>query len=220
MVDSADPRQDGYEILDGFNDSGQKTGVLRRVSNFEAHVRATSYDAIASEQRNHIVPTASSVPCGTMQVDSVTGTIQCLRYTAFTSGAGDDALAAQRLANGTTDTITLFPGSDELAGVNQDGDDGEITDIYFIVVGDGGTDGGSDNIVDSSVVANVNGQLATSVGTVAMHDVTAAELLAGDNMVHLQFDSDDAVRSFFMSLGDTYDSGTRMYINVGGRGHA
>lgn len=159
-----------------------------------------------------VVPTIASTPAGKLKVDSVSGTIQCVGCVV---NPGSDANAGSYLANGTGGSDVLFPGDDFPILSDQD-----ITDIYLMVFADGGTDAGSNNIVDSSVVQNANGQYATTVGAVATFDATSAELLAATNIVHLEFDAADKVRHARIRLGRTFDTDTQMYISVKGFSYA
>ncbi len=185
--------------------------MAQRGSGGAAHVT----DGVWQTPRLGVVPTISSSAAGTLLVDSVTGTVQCVRAII---NPGTDVLAATYLAKGTGDVRTLFPDSELLVAVDISGNDGEITDIYLLAVGDGGTDGGGDNIVDTSTIKNTNGQ--TTVGTVSMFDVTSAEILAAANMVRLQFDSVDKVRGAVLSLGRTFSTDTQCYLTAGGRSYA
>ena len=165
-----------------------------------------------------IVPTISTVAAGTLKADAADGKLACLRVTI---NPGDAIAAATRLANGTVDTKTIFIDDQVTFEIEADGTDGEITDVYILAIGDGtGTDNNVDNIIDSSEVLNVNGQLATTVGTVAMPDATAAELIAATNMIHLEFSSTDKVRDALVRFGNLLATDTEAYITVEGRSYA
>lgn len=156
-----------------------------------------------------VSPTISGVSAGELLVDCDSGTIEEVR---FIINPGNDNEAADALANGISGAFTVFPDRERAVPSGE-----PITDVYAIVIGNGGTDSGGDNIVDSSSVKNINGQLATTVGTVAMMDVTAAELIASTHMIHWEFSEDDDVRLLDVNLGQRFDSSTQMRISVGGR---
>lgn len=156
-----------------------------------------------------VSPSIGGSAAGELLVDCNDGTIQEVR---FVINPDNDNEAADALANGINGAWA-WPASfaDKIPT------DVAITDVYAIVIGNGGTDSGGDNIVDTSSVKNINGQLATTVGTVAMIDVTAAELVAGDNMIHWEFDEADNVRLFSVVLHAPFDSTTQMRISASGR---
>jgi hypothetical protein len=126
-----------------------------------------------------------------------------------------DVAAATQLANGTSGFAPLYPG-DVLPVISS----AAITDLYLLVTGDGGTDAGGDNIVDTSAITNANGQHVTTVGTVAMFDATPAELTAATNMVHLEFASVDDVRQVLINFGPTFQTNTMGWIGIEGRSYA
>lgn len=197
----------GIQLFDSTND----TDVELRGTDGAAHVM----DYNEANPRYMATPEISGVPAKTLLANSNSGTIQAVRVAFFTNGSGSDSLAADLLANGIDEMRNVFPGDSEPFI-----SDAAITDVYAIVVGDGGTDAGADNIVDSSTVKNVNGQLATTVGTVAMDDVTPAQLLAATNMVHWTFAEGLDVRNFNIKVSSAFSTATKAYIECEGVSYA
>lgn len=168
------------------------------------------------------VPQIGGVDAAQLLVNSNSGTIQAVRYIIGVDSMLDETVAAQRLANHTGDVKTLLPGADPIHGIQVDlsGADGEITDVYALPVADSGTDAGSDGIVDSSSVKNVNGQLATTVGTVATASATPAQLLAATNIIHWTFPSASKVREARLSVSNAFSTSTKAYLTLGGKSYA
>lgn len=168
--------------------------------------------------RAAVVPEISGTPGGTLKADAADGKLACIRVTI---NPGDAVEAASRLANGQPEVISVHPDSEIMLSIAPDGSDGEITSVYIEVVGDGtGTDAGGDNIIDSSAVKSVNGQLTTTVGTVAMPDATEAELSAATNVVALTFSAASKVRDVNIGMGPLLATDTEAYITVEGRSYA
>ncbi|NJL53777.1 hypothetical protein HC928_00630 [bacterium] len=192
--------------------------------------------------RYSVVPEINGVPAGDLfaQLQTSAGTIAEIRCTV---NPGDDVVAAARLATMGLDTFPLFPGSDSdeaKVQVAADGSDGEITDVYLLVVAynavdtataDGVADNGTDN-VDAGVF-NINSTLATPVGFVATintvystealtRNITEADIIAGAMLVHLQFSSADKVRDLSIRAGGVFngEAGDHKAIRIHAEGRS
>ena len=174
---------------------------------------ASVIDGITQVPRYGVMPTIGGATVPMILLDAGGGDVWHVRYTI---NPGDAATAASRLAAGGPDVFVLSPDNVEAFSSG----DTAITDIYVLCVGDGtGADNGAGVLNGTGAgVFKLDG--TTSVGDCVRPEITAAQIITADSMVHFQFSADDAVRSGAISMGVLVEGGTRSYLTLGGRSHA
>lgn len=159
-------------------------------------------DSNEATPRYMVTPQISSTPTPKLLIDGV-GTASLIPYYLLaTVNPGDDVTGATRLQNGYPDVVQLNPDSQiEITS------DTAITDLYLISVGN--TSAGPTTAAPANYTGNAY--------IIANTDTTAANWLA--QMVHMTFDSADAVKKVRITLGPVVGT-NYAYITVEGLSYA
>ena len=147
-----------------------------------------------------------------LHVDGVAGELVAVRAAIVSEGA---ETAALRLANMTAGAIQISPDSELPLALPTDGSDGEITDLYLLVLGTGAATAG---IVDSSTVTLVSDQHTTEAGKVAALTATAAQIPTA--LIHIEYDEAWEVRDVVITFHKPFDSDTQAYVTLEARSYA
>jgi hypothetical protein len=176
-------------------------------------------DGVTQVPRTPVEPTINGTPAGNLLCEVGTGHICEFRYVV---NPGNDVLAAESLAWLVHGAGSLFPG----AGRPLSSGNINMTDVYGIILAEGGTDTAvaADGSVDSSEIYNARDYSTALLDpAVANIDPGVRQLDPADLlplMIHWRFSSTEAVRSAFLQVSDTFRSEQRLIVTLEGSSHA